>query len=255
MDKKSKITAYMPIITVFLLVGIWYIVAAAIGKEIIFPTPHKVAAAMGELLIEGQFYLSLLSSLLKIALSFLIALVFGVAFAVFAANGKFFDKLFYPLIIVARATPTMSIIFLCLLWFGKDISPMIVSLLVIFPILYSACLSAIRSCDERLLQMSKLYKVSKKTMVKKLYLPFVADKMYSESISVLSLNVKLIIAAEALSMSYMTLGRTMQIANDNLETARLFAVTVFAIILSVALEFSLKGIRTLIWRKRYGKDS
>ena len=245
----------MPVITLFLLVGVWYIVAAAVGKEVILPMPHAVIASTFELFADGGFYLALLSSLLKILVSFIIALVFGVALAVLSANFTVFEKLLYPLIIVQRATPTMSVIFLCLLWFGKNVSPVIVALLVIFPVLYSSVLTAIKSCDKRLIEMSALYKVKKTTMVKKLYLPYVADTVYSDCVSVLSLTVKLIIAAEALSMSNMTLGRMMQISNDNLETARLFAVTVVAILLSVALEFMLKGIRYSLRRKRYGKNS
>ena len=251
----NQISAYMPVITLFLLVGVWYVVAAAIGKTVILPMPHDVIVAMWDMLRDGSFYLALLRTLGKILLSFAIALAAAVGLAVLSANFGFFEKLFYPLIIVQRATPTMSVIFLCLLWFGKDISPMIVALLVIFPVLYTSCLSAIKSCDKRLIEMSRLFKVSKKTVVTKLYLPFVADRVYVDSVSVLSLNVKLIIAAEALSMSGMTLGRLMQISNDNLETATLFAVTVFAILLSVALEFALKGIRSFYRRKRYGEDS
>ena len=251
----KQISAYMPVITLILLVGVWYIVAIAVGKEVILPMPHAVIVSTFELFADGGFYLALSSSLLKILISFVIALVFGVALAVLSANFIVFERLLYPLIIVQRATPTMSVIFLCLLWFGKNISPVIVALLVIFPVLYSSVLTAIKSCDKRLIEMSALYKVRKATMVKKLYLPYVADTVYSDCVSVLSLTVKLIIAAEALSMSNLTLGRLMQISNDNLETARLFAVTVVAVLLSVLLEFMLKGIRYLLRRKRYGKNS
>jgi len=250
----NKIAAYMPVITIFLLVAIWYAAALAIGKEVVFPLPHSVLAALAQMLGEGQFYLALFNSLLKITVSFIIALVCSVLAAVLSANVRAFEKLFYPLIVISRATPTMSIIFLCLLWFGKDISPVIVSFIVIFPLLYSSCLGAIRSCDRRLVEMSALYKVSKRTMVFKLYLPFVADKMFSEAVSILSLTVKLVIAAEALSMSSVTLGRIMQISNDNLETARLFAVTAVAIILSLLLELVLNGIRKFIARKRHGRN-
>ncbi len=250
MDKKSKIFGFAPIITVFALVGVWYIIALSIGKAVIFPMPHAVVASMGELLCDGEFYLSLLGSLWKIAVSFAAAMALGVALAVLSASVAFFEKLFYPIVVVARATPTMSIIFLCLLWFGKTYSPIVVSLLVIFPLLYSSCLTAIKSCDAKLLEMSEVFGVKRATVVKKLYLPFVADRMFADGISVLSLNVKLIIAAEALAMSNVTLGRLIQIADENLETARLFAVTVFAVLLSVALEYALKGVRYILGRKR-----
>ena len=251
--KKDKISGYMPVITIFALVGVWYIIAAVIGKSVILPMPHEVFKAIGELLFSGDFYLALLSTLLKIFLSFLTALIFGVVFAVLSANSKIVEKLFYPIIAMSRAMPTMSIIFLCLLWFGAKISPVIVSLTVIFPVLYTSCLNAVRSCDKRLVEMSVLYNVERKTMIRKLYLPHVADIVYTESVSVLSLSVKLVIAAEALSMSGLTLGRIMQISNDNLETATLFAVTVIAVVLGILLEFLLGSVRRIYRRRVYGK--
>lgn len=250
---KKRISGYMPVIAVFLFVGLWYIIAAVIGKGVILPMPHKVFTEIAAMLTESAFYISLLNSLWKIALSFIIALAFGLGLAALAANAFWLERLLYPLIIVARSTPTMSVIFLAILWFGASLSPIIVSLLVIFPLTYSSSITAIKSVDKNLIEMSALYNVSRSTIAKKLYIPFVADRVYSDSVSILSLNVKLIIAAEALAMSNMTLGRIMQVANENLETARLFAVTLFAVLISVLLELALKFIRSSYRRKKYGK--
>ncbi|MBP5177076.1 MAG: ABC transporter permease subunit [Clostridia bacterium] len=248
---KSKIAAYTPVITLVLLVGVWYAAAAAIGEKVIFPYPHIIAVETGKLFISGEFYLALLSTLAKIIASFFVALVFAVLFASASSRFLWLEKAFYPLVIIARATPTMSVIFLCLMWFGKTISPVIVALSVIFPVLYSSFLSAIRSCDRRLIEMSRLYKVSKRTLIKKLYVPLVAEAAFADCLSVLSLSVKLVIAAEAISMSNATFGQMMKIADDNLETAKLFAVTISAILLSVALEWSIKGAVYIVRRRRY----
>ena len=211
--------------------------------------PHIVAEELFALLSSGEFYVTIFNSLWKILLSFFVALTLGALFAVLSATFSPFEKILYPVVVSVRAAPTMSVIFLCLIWFDSKISPMIVSLMVTFPILYTSCLSAIKSCDKRLLEMAKVYSVPKKTVIGRLYLPFVADKVYLDSVSTLSLNVKLIIAAEALASTNLSLGLTMQVAKANLETARLFAVTVVAILLSVLLELLLKLIRSIVRRK------
>ena len=253
--KKFDISAYMPVITVFLLIIVWQMAAMTVGAEIILPTPLQSAKELIAMFESASFYGAILSSLWKVALSFGIALVSGLLFAVLASASTVFERLFYPVIVVVRATPTMSVIFLCLIWFSSKISPMIVSLAVIFPMTYTNAYSAIKACDKRLLEMAKLYKVKRSYVFGKLYLPFVADKLYIQSTATLSFNVKLVIAAEALAATRDSLGNIMQIAKANLETARLFAVTVVALVLSVLLELALKAVRYFYRRMRYGKDN
>ena len=255
MKSLTKNGKWLPIITVIALIAIWYLVAIIVNAEIIIPMPHIVISQMANLFSQGEFYISLLSSLWKIVLSFIIAIALGVPLAMLAAAYKTIERLFYPLLVVVRVTPTMSVIFLCLIWFSSKISPLIVSLMVIFPMLYTSCLNAIKGIDSKLVEMSRLFKVSKKTMIKRLYLPAVASKVYDDSVSIISLNVKLIIAAEALAMTNLTLGQIMQISKANLETATLFSITIVAILVSVILEVILKKLKVLLGRLVYGKNN
>lgn len=255
MKTNAKAGRWLPVITILILVAVWYLIALAVGAEIIIPMPHIVIAQMAKLFTQGDFYTSVLSSLWKILLSFLVAAVLGVGVAVLAAAAKPIESLFYPLLVVVRVTPTMSVIFLCLIWFSSKISPVIVSLMVIFPMFYSSCLNAIKGIDKKLIEMSRLYKVNKGTMIKRLYLPSVASKVYDDGIAILSLDVKLIISAEALAMTNLTLGQIMQISKANLETARLFAITVVAVLLSVILEALLKYLKKGAVKIIYAKNN
>ncbi len=255
MKSNFKNGKWLPVITIFILIAVWYLVAVIVNAEIIIPMPHIVIVEMGRLLTQGKFYISLLSSLWKIILSFLIAGILGVTLAMLSSAFKPIEHLFYPLIVVVRVTPTMSVIFLCLIWFNSKISPIIVSLAVIFPMFYSSCLNAIKGIDTKLIEMSKLFKVSKSTMIKKLYFPSVASKVYDDSISIISLNVKLIIAAEALAMTNLTLGQIMQVSKANLGTATLFSITIVAILVSVLLETLLKALKKLVTRLMYAKNN
>ncbi len=244
---------YCPVLTVLGLIGVWWIISALQNNSIIFPTPIETAGEMLKVFSDGGFYLSVLSSLLRTVVSFSIAFVLAVAFAVFARLSTVVERLFYPIVVLVRATPTMSVIFLCLIWFSSKISPMLVAIAVIFPTMYSSVLTAIKSCDEKLLEMSKIYKVPTRVTVFKLYLPFVSDKIFSDAVSALSLNVKLIVAAEALAQTAQSLGVLMQISKANLDTATLFAYTVTAIVMSCLLELFLKLVRFIIRRIKNGK--
>lgn len=236
-----------------ILILIWYISATAIDSRILLPTPYDVLNKMAEVFSLSSFYDSLSGTLLRTLLSFLIALVAAVGFALLANLSVIFEKLFYPIVVLVRATPTMSVIFICLIWFPSKISPMIVATAVIFPAMYSSVFAAVKSCDKRLLEMSLIYAVPVKTRIAKLYLPYVFNKVYADAVSCISLNVKLIVAAEALAQTNISLGVSMQIAKANLETATLFAYTVAAVVLSFLLELFLKLIHYILRRIRDAK--
>ncbi len=248
---KNKLKSFAPIFTLIILIGCWYVVAMSVNATILVPTPHKVFISFGEILGEISFYKSIISSVGRTFISFLIGFILGVMVAIVAGISSFFEKLFYPIIILVRATPTMSIIFLCIIWFNSQISPMVVCLTVIFPLFYSSTLQAIKSVDKNLIEMSNFYKITKRQQILWLYLPAVASRLFADSISILAFNVKLMISAEALSRTQLSLGREMAISKESLETARLICYALTAVALSYVFEIFLKAIKKLIDRWRY----
>ncbi len=239
---------YSPIITVVILIAVWYIAAIIQNSRLILPTPLDTLKEMFNVFADGRFYRSLAGSLVRTVVSFSIAFVLAIILALLANASKVFERLFYPIIVIVRATPTMSVIFLCIISFSSKVTPMIVATAVIFPTMYSSVLTAIKSCDKSLIEMSDVYKVPTIMRIRKLYLPYVSDKVFSDAVSAISLNVKLIVAAEAIAQTSQSIGVLMQIAKLNLETASLFAYTVAAVVLSVILETVLKLIRKIVRR-------
>ncbi len=248
--KKLK---FLPILTFVVVIAVWYLLALSVGAEVIMPSPHLVVIEAVRLYFTKNFILSTLSSLWKILLSFLISLVVALPLAIISARSKVFETLLYPIVVIVRATPTMSLIFLCLIWFSSITSPLAVSFAVLFPLLYSTFLNAIKNMDKKLIDMAKVYKVPTKKVVVDLYLPSIAKSVYGDLVNALSFNVKLVLAAEALSWARNSLGSIMANAKANIEVARLFAVTIFAIILSYLLELLLKLIKHLVVRFYYAK--
>lgn len=246
---------FCPLITIALLIAIWYILAAIVNMKLIMPSPYDTLIEMLNVLSSGKFYLALLGSAVRTVVSFAISFLLAVVFALLSSASSVFERLFYPLIVIVRATPTMSVIFLCLIWFSSKISPIIVSVTIIMPTLYSAVTSAIKSCDDKIIEMSEIYRVPRRVTVKKYYLPYITQTIFDDTVSSLSLNVKLVVAAEALAQTSKGLGVLMQVAKLNLETATLFAYTVGAVILSFLFELLLKAIRLVIKEIKHAKTN
>ena len=66
-----------------------------------------------------------------------------------------------------------------------------------------------------------------------------------------SLNLKLVIAAEALALSRNSIGKMMQYAKVAIEPAQLFALTIAAVILGVICETVIRfvGKKAIRWQK------
>lgn len=246
---------YVPLLTVVILIVAWWILSAVKNDALLYPKPNEIFDQMINIFGTAKFYRSIGGSLVRVAVSFIVAFVLAIVLALISNVSKTFERVLYPIILVVRATPTMCIIFLCVLWFKPSITPMVVAGAVIFPTMYGSVLTAIKSCDEDLIEMSDVYKVPTMTRIKKLYLPFVGKRVYADAVNAVSLNVKLIIAAEAISQTPKSLGLLMQMSYGVFEIAALFAYTLTALILSFLLESLLKLIGFLVRRLRYAKIS
>ncbi len=252
MKKAGKIL--FPLISVSAVIAIFYIIAAIVGDDMIIPSPTAVFAEFFSLFTKKVFYSELLANLLRTLLSFTAAFILASVTAISAARSETVKRLFYPLVTAVRAVPTMAIFLWCLIIFRSSVSPMAVAFIVIFPMLYSAVYGAVSSRDKKLDEMAKLFGVGRAKIIFKMIIPDVWNRLFPQFTSVLSFTVKLIVAGEVLAYTKTSLGREMQIANINLETARLFALTVAVILLSVTLELAVKLLNYALLRLLYGRN-
>ena len=250
MSKKVKfaLNILYPLITFALIAGIWAIAAAVIGVEIVLPAPSVAIGEFFSLLSDKIFYASLLSTFLRSLYSFVIAFVCAFATAVLGYLVKPFYKIFNPAVMVMRAIPTMSVILLCIIWLSARTSPVVIAFLIVFPVIYSGTYSAIGRVDDRLVMMSRIYKIPLKDRLTKLYMPAIAPEIMDSCRSAVGLNLKVLIAAEVLAATKNSLGNMMQLAKVSLDTASLFAYTIAAIILSFILEGAVYLIKRALVR-------
>lgn len=237
-----------PLTAAALIIIIWAAAAALTGKEIILPQIDSVAESFIEIIKLPQFYQSVLYTLLRTFISFVAAFSLALILAALSAIYKPLYKFLSPFILLLRATPTISIILISLIWFKSFTAPMFIAFLIIFPALYAAIYGAIVSVDGELIQMSNVYRVSNFNMVKKLYIPSVLPAVLYSVKANISLNLKIIIASEVLAQTSSSIGLNMQISKIYLDTPVLFAWTIAAIILSYLLEVLVDVIRKNVIR-------
>ncbi len=245
---KNAYKIIIPLISVGVFVLIWAIVAKSMGKEIILPSPLRVLESLGTLLNSPDFYKAAGLTLLRSLESYAIAFGLALFFAVVSALSSVVEKALSPIVTIARAVPTMSVILLALIWLSSGNAPIFVAFLVIFPLLYTGMLESIKRVDKGLVAMSKVYSVRRFDIVTKLYLRETLPSVFTLMRSTLSFNLKLIIAGEVLAYTSMSMGLLMWRSSAYLDTSTLLAWTVAAIVLGYLLELFVLLLQKLLIR-------
>lgn len=248
--KNKAITWLLPLFTSIILVVIWQVLASVIQLNIIIPTPFLALKEFFNCLLEKEFYLAIALTLLRTVACYFICFLFGSALGYLSFKKEKVNLAITPIINLLRAVPTMSVILLILIWVNYEIAPIIIAFIVVFPLSYASSLSGYKSLDESVYDMAKIYKISDKTLYKNYVFPTLLDKFSSSSVSELLLTFKIVISGEVMAETARGIGELIKQSKYSLQTGKLFAYTIVAIILGIILEYLLKGIITLLKKGR-----
>ncbi len=230
----------MTVILVWLL--LWQLAAAAVNKEILIVSPVDTIRRLFELASHGEFWLSSLMSLMRIIEGYLAGVIVGTAAAVLTSSIKIANDFLRPLLSVIRATPVASFIILALVWIKRDNVPLFAVSLIVIPIIWANVTEGIYSTDKGLLEMAKVFRLSKRKKLLKIYVPSVMPFFFAGCSTSVGLAWKSGVAAEVLSLPKLSIGKELYYSKIYIETADLFAWTVVVIILSMILENLLKKV-------------
>ena len=247
--KKTKtekiLNITLPIITVIAVIAIWEIAALSMNNSFVLPDVSETAKEFFKLFISAEFYVSLSMTVLRSVISFVLSFLIAGIFAVLTARYKYAGRIIRPIIGVTRALPTVAVVLLLLLWTNSFIAPVVVTMLVVLPTAYVNILNSLSSVDKDVLEACRIYKVSKKNIFFKVELPQITPPLLYAMGSGLSLNIKLMVAAEVLSSTARSLGNMINLSNYNLEVANMMALVVVAVIIGMIAE----GVFSILSRK------
>lgn len=254
MTKKRAVENIVaPITGIAAFIAIWWISAVAIGKSIILPTPAETLSGFFSLLADKTFYAAIGMTIARTLLAFVIAFFLACIFAFLSEICVFFKKAFSPITVIMRVLPTISVILIVLIWVRSRTAPILITMLVIFPMLYTTVLHAAEGVDPRLVEMCRAYRFSRKKILFYLYLPSMTPSVLTGISITLSFSVKLTVAAEVLASTQMSMGRFMKQSSAYIETDVLLAWTLAAILLGFLLEGLVLLLRKLYVRRYHEK--
>ncbi len=248
--KKHYLSIVFGFVSLLIMWGAWLIASKVVKNEYVIPSVKQTFNALIDLFKEGLFYRAFLRTVLKsviaVAVSFLLASLFALPAKLFSGV----DKIMRPIVAVIRTLPTMAVLVVLILYTSRFTAPIIVAILVLFPMTYAQFKTALNNIDGQVIRTAKAFNLSRKQKVFKVYLPLVAPSLLSNVGSNLSFGIKVVISAEVMIGAYTSIGGMIQYAGyENL--ARLFALTLFAVVIGIVLEigFHLLTEKLFKWSK------
>lgn len=224
------------IIAILFWVSTWQIASIVVDKEMLLASPFAVIRVLFKLIKESSFWLSIGNSFIKIVIGFIFAIVLGIILATISYCNKLFCELITPFIKVVKAIPVASFIILALLWIRSKNLSILISFFMVIPIIYTNVLQGLRSTDNKLLEMSSVFRVNIIKKIRYIYIPAVAP-FFISAISVgLGFCWKSGIAAEVIGLPKHSIGENLYYAKLYLMTDELFAWTIVIIVISIFFE-------------------
>ncbi len=215
---------------------VWEIASLAIGEELFLPSPSSVVFRLVSLIPEAEFWTSILFTLERILVGFLLALLSASVASGLSYRFRIVEILLDPAIRIIRATPVASIVILVLVWVRSRNLSVVISFLMVFPIIYTNILEGLKSTDKDLLEAAAVYRIRGLKKLRYIYIPSLSSYIQSAISISLGLAWKSGIAAEVIGLPDGSIGERVYEAKIYLSTPDLFAWTIVIIILAFLFE-------------------
>lgn len=226
----------LKLLVFFFWILVWGLLSKAINQELFLPSPKNVLLAGLELGKTTEFWMSIANSFARIIIGFLMGLIIGALLAAISYKSRVLYELISPLMKVIKATPVASFIILALVWINSVNLSVLIAFLMVLPVSFSNIIHGLRSTDDKLLEMAKIFRISRWKRIKAIYFPALMPFLISAISIGLGFSFKSGIAAEVIGRPINSIGLNLYEAKLYLMIKELFAWTVVVILLSVLFE-------------------
>lgn len=237
MEKKNNLlNLILPLLSLGAIFLLWGVASWSIDNEFILPSVKSTVDALIALLNQKQFYLALLSTIARSLIAFTISFAIAFVLAFLRSRKEIVAKVIDPLISVMRALPTIAVVLLLLFWTSSRVAPVIVTLLVVLPTSYTNLYAGFLSVNKNAVDAGKVDGANSLQLFVYIEFPQIAPVFYKAIGSGISLNFKLMVAAEVLAQTANCLGYMLNTAKIYFEVAQMMAVVLVSVAIGVIIE-------------------
>jgi NitT/TauT family transport system permease protein len=235
---------------VIILVALWHIVSLHVNS-VVLASPSSTFAALIGLMGTGRFWMQLAVSFQRVVAGMLLGGFAGFVLGLAAGLNSTVRWLLEPLRWTLMSVPAVVVVVMAMLWFGLG-STMVISItaLLVSPIVYIGILGGLDMVDDRIVEMARVYHISRVLALRYIYIPAVAGPLASSLAVATGMGVRIVILAEVMGTAT-GIGSALAITRSTLEVPELYAWVLVSIGIVAVIEYAvLKPIesRALRWK-------
>ncbi|WP_421994317.1 ABC transporter permease [Reyranella sp.] len=155
-------------------------VAVGLADAAFVSTPLSVAESLWGLFRDGAILPDLATTVLEIAIAFVLSVVFGVASAVVLDRNDWLNRILSPFLTAFNSMPRIALGPLFILWFGIGIaSKVVLAFSLGYFIMLLSTLGGLKNVDRDLLLMSRLFGSSEIRLFRDVRLPWALPGIFA----------------------------------------------------------------------------
>lgn len=191
-------------------------------KPIIFPSTQLVLTELGHIIFSSSFISIVFTTLVRTLLTFLIIFIISLILGILSGYFNSLRVILSPMVTFLRTIPTILVTIILLIWFGRELGPIMIMALVIFPILYELILGSMNQVDSDLLDVCLLFGATGYEKFKALYYPQLLITLSSGIQATLGLSFKVMVMAEVMAQTSTGIGRQLNYEKTYLNMPAVF---------------------------------
>ena len=254
MRRPSLLLRLSPAIFLIGMIVLWQaaIVVFAI-PAFVLPSPLAVWDALVDGLRDGTIQEAALKTLIRLAFSFVVAVVLGTGLGVLLALNEFARRAIRPLIVALQITPFVAWVPLAVVWFGvSERAVVFVAIVGSFPAMALATLQAIRQVPPLYERVGPTLGARGWTLYRKIVVPAALPGMMAGLQQAWGFAWKALMAGELIIVAAGATGLGHLLAGQEHDVTALLATLAVIVAIGVAVDYVLFGQLDRRIRRRRG---
>jgi NitT/TauT family transport system permease protein len=235
-----------------LLVGIviWSLLSGQFG-EYLLPSPGRVLQGLINIIRGGEVWVHVWASLYRIGLGFVAACLVALLAGFFIARVRLASMVVRDITAILNSTSVFVWIVLAMIWFGlTDRAPIFTTFMITLPVMLSNIIEGVENVDRKLLEMSRVYKLSELDRFMHITVPSSIPYLVAGMKVGFALGLRVSVVSEIFGVTT-GIGYMMNFSRDTLRTDMVFVWALVLIVVMVVVDnllFESLARRVDSWR-------
>ena len=245
--------AAVSFVSVGVLLLLWEgVCRTGVVSPLFLPSPLRILAALGEMIADGEIGTSLVASLYRIFMGFLVGGVLGLLVGLVTGTSALCDRIATPLVNALYPIPKIALLPLFILWLGiGELSKVtIIAMGVFFPVAMNTY-SGVRNVDTLLIKVAVSFNAGWCFTMRRVVLPYALPMIFAGFRIAAGTALLLLVAAEMIAAEQ-GIGALILHYGDLMITERLMAGVIVLSVLGLIFSLTLQWLerRFVPWQRK-----